>query len=280
MGLPTDSHVHSQFSWDARLVGTMEGICVRAVDIGLPAVAFTEHVDHTVWTVDAEELAKGGFLATVAGPDGRLTPPPFDEFGYWESIEHCREKFPSLQILSGVEMGEPHLHTEALANILATGKFDRVLGSLHCLPDRGGYAEPAGLFGHRAAAEVVRDYLTEVAVLVTQSDAFTVLAHIDFPVRSWPTEAGPFDPHAFEEDFRHALRLLADSGRALEVNTAVPLNSQIVRWWREEGGTAITFGSDAHEPAELARGFGAAVDMVEAHGFRPGRNPHDYWIAP
>lgn len=32
-------------------------------------------------------------------------------------------------------------------------------------------------------------------------------------------DAGPFDPNVFEDEFRYALRVLADSGRALEVNT-------------------------------------------------------------
>ena len=275
-GLPADSHVHSQWSWDA-FGGTMEGVCVRAVELGLPAVAFTEHVDHTVWTVALAELEEGSFLATLAGADGVLTPPPFDAAGYLESIQTCRERFPGLRILSGMEMGEPHWHAAELAKILAVGTFDRVLGSLHCLPHLGGYAEPPGLYGHRAAAEVVRAYLAEVAVLITGSDAFSVLAHIDYPVRYWPAQAGPFRPHEFEDEFRHVLRLLAEGGRALEVNTKVPLHPEIVGWWREEGGTAITFGSDAHVPAGLAHGFAAAVEMVQTHGFRPGRDPHDYW---
>ena len=42
--LPTDNHVHSQFSWDAFL-GDMERTCERAVRIGLPSRAFTEHAD-------------------------------------------------------------------------------------------------------------------------------------------------------------------------------------------------------------------------------------------
>jgi hypothetical protein len=40
--LPADGHVHSQWSWDA-LAGSMEGTCARAAEIGLPALAFTEH---------------------------------------------------------------------------------------------------------------------------------------------------------------------------------------------------------------------------------------------
>lgn len=256
-------------------MGAMERSCAQAVALGLPAIAFTEHLDHTVWTVALDALDGNDHLAALSTPDGRLTPPKFDAPGYLAAIERCRERFPGLRILSGLEIGEPHWHAAAAAKVLGAGRFDRVLGSLHCLPDSDGFAEPPGLFGHRAAAEVVREYLAEVARLVTESEVFSVLAHIDYPVRHWPV--GPFDPLAFEEEFRHALRVTAQSGRALEINTVVPLHSTLVRWWHEEGGQAVTFGSDAHEPSVIARGFREAADMAEAHGFRPGRDPYDFW---
>ena len=279
MTLPPDSHVHSEWSWDAPL-GSMERSCARAYDLGLPAIAFTEHLDHTVWTLVGDGLESDEHLAAVATPDGRVIPPAFDVSGYLEAVERCRERFPSMRILSGLEIGEPHWHAAAAADVLGRGRFDRVLGSLHCLPDGNEFAEPPGLYRHREAAEVIRQYLAEVATLVTESDAFSVLAHIDYPVRYWPAHARPFDPYAFEDDFRHALRLLAGSGRALEVNTRIPLHPEIVRWWREEDGSAITFGSDAHEPAAVAGGFAEAAAMVEAHGFRPGRHPYDVWTRP
>jgi histidinol-phosphatase (PHP family) len=73
-------------------------------------------------------------------------------------------------------------------------------------------------------------------------------------------------------------RALAASGRALEVNTTSPLWSvELVRWYREEGGRAISFGSDAHVPAAVGQRFDLAVDVVEAAGFRPGRDRFDFW---
>ena len=277
MGLPGDSHVHSEWSWDAPL-GSMERSCAEAVKLGLPAIAFTEHVDHTVFTVPADGPFASDHLTSLAGVDGTLAPPEFDPAGYLAAIEWCRDRFPDLRILTGLEVGEPHWHAEACAKVLGSGRFDRVLGSLHCLPDGAGFAEPWGLFPHRDAAEVVREYLSEVARLVVDSDVFAVLAHIDYPVRFWPErQAGPFDPSAFEDEFRHALRATALTGRALEVNTRIPLHSAIVTWWREEGGDAVTFGSDAHLPSAVAQGFRDAAAMAEAHGFRPGANPTDLW---
>ncbi len=57
----------------------------------------------------------------------------------------------------------------------------------------------------------------------------------------------------------------------------MPLHPILLRWWHEEGGQAVTFGSDAHEPSAVARGVRDAARVAEAHGFRPGRNPHDCW---
>ena len=187
MSLPADSHVHTEWSWDAQH-GSMQRSCARAVELGLPSVAFTEHVDHTVWTVDREAL-------------GRL----------------------------------PADHPVAVLSDTA--------GRVH---------------------------------LVGDSDAFSVLAHIDYPVRSWPAERS-FDPVSYEAEFRHALRATARSGKALEISTVVPLAATVVRWWHEEGGTAVSFGSDAHEPDRVADGFAAAAALAEANGFRPAADPLALW---
>jgi histidinol-phosphatase (PHP family) len=258
----------------------MERSCERARDIGLPSIAFTEHVDYTVWTASVAGLAAVpadhpvAILATTAG---QVTPPAFDVVGYFDSIERCRERFPDLRILTGVELGEPHWHRETVQRTLSFGAFDRVLGSLHCLPDGDRFQEPNDLNDHRAPDEVVRTYLLEVANLVSECETFSVLAHIDYPVRSWPTHVGPFDPAAFEDEFRHALRATARSGKALEINTVVPLEETVVRWWHEEGGEAVSFGSDAHDPSSVGDGFADAAAMAEANGFEPATDPLALW---
>jgi histidinol-phosphatase (PHP family) len=265
--LPADGHVHSEWSHDAPN-GSMEQTCARAVAMGLPAVVFTEHADYTPWTVPN---------SSPEMPEGTLTPPELDLSGYLECLQRCREQFPGLHIISGVELGEPHWHGAAVARLLSAGQFDRVLGSLHCLPLGHGFPGPEDLYQQRPGDWVIREYLAEVARLVEGTDTFAVLAHIDYPLRYWPHEAGRFDPSAFQEEFRHTLRVLANSGRALEINTEGPLLPEITRWWHEEGGLAVTFGSDAHEPARLGDRFPEAAAMAEASGFRPGGHPYDYW---
>lgn len=279
MGLPADNHVHSEWSWDA-MHGSMDKTCERAQQLGLPSIAFTEHLDHTVWTTSTEALAglQADHPFVMYGDDaGNVTPPPFDVEGYLTSLDHCRSKFPNLTILSGLEVGEPHRHQEAVDAVMAGASFDRVLGSLHSLPRGNVFEEPGELFVHVGPDDVMRDYLAEVTRLVTDSTAFTILAHIDYPVRYWPNGPDAFDPGRFEDEFRGALRATASSGRSLEINTVLPLHVQIVRWWVEEGGESVTFGSDAHEPDELAQNLAEAAAMAEALGFRPSCDLFGPW---
>ncbi|MEX0426077.1 PHP domain-containing protein [Nocardioides sp. DS6] len=260
--LPADNHVHSEWSWDTRK-GDMEATCARAVALGLPSIAFTEHVDHT---------ARSG---------------PFDAEGYLAAVDRCRDLFPSLRILTGVEIGEAHWDPADTEALLAGGRFERVLASLHSVPELPGHPDMAVLYDTQPRAQVLRDYLAEIEKLITAFDGFQVLAHIDYPARRWPLTPTPssggrsdkalFDPRECEEEYRHVLRTLAGTGRVLEFNTRVPLHPLVLDWWREVGGDAVSFASDAHRPEALAHGFREAVAVASAAGFRPGRDPLDFW---
>ncbi|HWJ51751.1 MAG TPA: PHP domain-containing protein [Propionibacteriaceae bacterium] len=280
MTLPADSHVHSEWSWDtggpsSDAAGTMERTCERAASIGLPALVFTEHLDFDGWRIGVEDA-----MQTIRGlitPDGILEPPRLDVAGYLDCIDRCRREFPDLRILTGVEFGQPHLFDRQAAQLLDLSELDRVNGSLHTLQNGQDRSEPNTLFRFWPVDKVIWEYLAEVPRMVAASDSFQVFTHIDYAVRFWPTQkAGPFDPKRFEDGFRPAMRALADSGRALEMNTR-RLWSWIPQWWSEEGGRAITFGSDAHTPHTLAESFPEAAAMVEHFGFRPGRRPEDFW---
>jgi histidinol-phosphatase (PHP family) len=269
--LPPDNHVHTHHSWDTQESSTMARACERAVAEGLPALAFTEHLDFTVWLEEDRATADG----LVDRHPAQQT--PIDVEAYAAELQECRERFPQLRIWSGVETGEPHLFAASIAAHLRTSPADRVLGSLHSLADDGRlvgvtrllWSEPAG---------TMRRYLGELVDMIESSDVFQVLAHCDFPRRYWPGGTHRFVEKDFEEEYRAVFRALATSGRALEVNTSSPLASvDQVRWFHEEGGDAVSFGSDAHQPGRVGDQFRLAVDVVEAAGFRPGRDRFDFW---
>ena len=236
MVVPADNHVHSEWSYDTTNQASMTGACERALDVGVPAVAFTEHLDFTRWATGDPGRAAG------LEPRHRSRVAPLDVTGYLAAIEDCRQRFPALRILSGVETGEPHLFAASVGAVVGNQQFDRILGSLHAVPVRGRLAGLPTMFGMFGPDEVLRRYFAELLRLVRGSDLFQVLAHLDFPRRYWPPSAGPYEEKAFEDQYRAVLRALAESGRALDT------------------------GGQHQEPA----GLGRVAGLVAGRG-RPGR---------
>ena len=269
---PVDSHVHTEWSWDAPREASMVRSCEQALAAGLPGVAFTDHMDFTTWT-DGDRIG-----AENLDPHRYSRMHPIDIDGYLSALEDCRQRYPDLRIFSGVEIGEAHLWAASAAAMVARAGVERILGSLHAIPCDGRLTAADDLFRRMPAAEVMRQYFAELVRLVQGSDIFAVLAHIDFPRRMWPRAAGPYTERAFEEEYRAVLRALAAGDRILEVNTKSPLASaELLGWWRQAGGRAVSFGSDAHQPWRVGDKFKLAVDVVEAAGFRAGRDRFDFW---
>jgi histidinol-phosphatase (PHP family) len=270
--LPADNHVHSEWSWDAPPEASMTRSCEQALALGVSCVAFTDHLDFTAWA-DGDQIG-----AENLDPRPYTRMRQLDVTGYLAAVAECRERYPDLRIRSGVEIGEVHLFGASAAAVVAGSGFDRVLGSLHAVPFDGRLTAADHLFRRMPAEDVMRRYFAELLRLIEGSDLFQVLAHLDFPRRMWPRSAEPYDERAFETEYRAVLRALAASDRVLEVNTKSPLASAaLLRWWREVGGRAVSFGSDAHQPWRVGDKFKLAVDAAESAGFRPGRDRFDFW---
>ena len=263
--LPPDLHVHTEWSYDA-VRGDMEESCRRAIEIGLPAIAFTDHADFV--TVHRDQHC-------------------VDIHGYLDAIERCRTKFKELRVLSGVELGEPHWFPQETAAILAAGPLDRVLGSVHCV-HIGEELVDASQFPERSLAEhtaAVRTYFDEVLAMLRSDQPFGVLGHLDYPKRYWRPELPPYRDEDYEEEIRAILGECVHRGLVLEANTTrndggesrfCP-GARVIRWWHEAGGEAVSFGSDAHDPGRIGAGFELATRIVEAAGFKPSPDPMALW---
>ena len=246
--------------------------CEQALAVGVPAVAFTDHLDFTDW-IDGDQIG-----AENLDPHRYNRMHLLDVTGYLAAVDECRERYPDLRILSGAEIGEAHMWAASAGAMVARAGFERILGSVHAIPFDGRLTAADEAFRLMPADDVMRRYLGEVLRLVEGSDLFQVLAHLDFPRRMWPWTAGPYDERAFEAEYRAVLAALAAGDRILEVNTKSPMvSAELVRWWREAGGRAVSFGSDAHQSWRVGDKFKLAVDVVEAAGFRAGRDRFDFW---
>jgi histidinol-phosphatase (PHP family) len=242
----------------------MELSCQWAIQVGLPSIAFTEHAD---WS---------------RGPDAVV-----NLVGYLECVERCRAMFPGLKILTGIELGEPHHHPDAVRDILSLSRLDRVLGSVHFIEWQGVAADASesGFLKPDSVREMFRSYLDDVKAMVESSVSFDVLAHLDYPKRYWPSSV-KYDECQFEDELRAILRAAAQRGLALEINTTrggaaaryLCPGPKVLEWWRHEGGRAVSFGTDAHSPGYIARGLDTAGDVARAAGFEPQGDPNAFWV--
>lgn len=236
----------------------MELSCERALEIGLPAIAFTDHADFV-------KIHPGQYCVDIVG--------------YLDAVERCRTKFKSLRIHSGVELGEPHWFLEETRRVLSAGKLDHILGSVHCvrLGDRVIDASQLSKSPDVDPVIFTHAYFTETLAMIEGGQPFGTLAHLDYPKRYWPA----YREQDFEEQLRAILAAAASRDLVLEVNTTrgnvLCPTLAVLRWWREVGGKAVSFGSDAHDPARIAAGFEQASEMVEATGFKPAAEPTALW---
>ncbi len=270
--LPADDHVHSAFSYDAKPEASMERACAHAIRVGLPSIAFTEHLD-LMTALPGDELAA---LGAARIPLSSWAPLDID--GYLASIEDCRKRYPGLRILTGAEVGEAHLFAASFEAIVRQGTFQRILGSCHAVLHEGQLVEVDTLYAALDAPEVMRRYFDAVLELAQSGGSFQVLAHVDYARRYQPPDAAAYDESTYEAEYRSIFRALAGSGRALEVNTKSPLASvRQITWWREAGGRWLSFASDAHVPWLVGHDFSRATAVATAAGFRPGPTPLDFW---
>ena len=187
----------------------------------------------------------------------------------------------------GVELGEPNLFPAQCASVLAHRPLERILGSMHCIEVEGELVDMSvpELLSPGQADPRFRRYLTATRELAESTAPFAILTHLDYPKRYWPHSTVRFDERDFEDEYRGVLVALARSGRTLEVNSSRAMGPPRgpcpgllpLRWWREAGGEAISFGSDAHRPEHLAAGLADAAAIAEAAGFRPGDDPLALW---
>jgi histidinol-phosphatase (PHP family) len=244
-----DYHLHTNFSCDAD--ERMDAICRRALEIGLDEIGISDHCDYH----PLDECR--GFFKPRA---------------WWEAFDRCRQEYRSrLTLRAGLELGEPHLLQNEIRTRLDLDRFDYILGSLHWVHNRLVF-DPA--YFKRPADVAYKEYFAELLEMV-EHGGFDILAHMDIVKRYGFDAYGPFDPGLVEAEIRAVLHELAVANRALEINTGTvrrPVGETspthtILRWFRDEGGRYVTFGSDAHHAPDLAAGWEQALMELRSAGF-------------
>jgi histidinol-phosphatase (PHP family) len=247
--IPFDYHMHTTFSEDAD--DRMETMCLRAIELGIPEIGFSEH-----WDVGPYEK----------------NPRFFQPETWYAELERLRQLFSSnLIIRAGIEISEPHLYPQAASEILTRARFDYVLGSVHFVGEKFMFDE-AG-FRSQTADEVYETYFTELEAML-QTAELDVVAHLDLPARTGKLIFG-YDPSRYEIQIRRILLRIISRNLALEVNAGALRKAshnlmpdpQILKWYAGMGGERITLGSDAHAVDQVGLHLAEALDAIRQAGF-------------
>lgn len=251
MVFTTDTHIHSlDFSGDA--VSSMAAMCRGAVAKGLKRICFTEHVDFNPHYDDSI---------------------PFDGEKYKRAIETARDRHGGeLEILKGIEVGEPHVYPKEYEKVLQGDAYDVVIASVHyvILPMGIHWTGNGGENIFQYAVERIYRRYYEDLLAVARLGGFDVLGHFDYPKRYLQQDA------AEEPLLAEILDCLVKNGSVIEINTS-PLRKgcletspgkKIIEMYRAAGGRRLTVGSDAHRDVDIAAGFDSTPALTA--GFTVG----------
>ncbi len=269
VGLPLDSHLHTDQSPDSRV--PIDVYAALALERGIPEIAITDHVDFDPRDPayeysrfeDRERVVRGA--AERWGPRG-------------------------VTIRFGAELTYNRLWEADVRDHLRRYQYDFTIGSVHDWPGSPYARTDVGRWiAGRTLDEIVEPYYKEV-MAGARSGLFDAVGHLDVVKRYLHPHVTAAQLGARPDLLEPVLKAIVESGIALEVNTSglrhpyaetYPSAATVARY-RELGGRAVVTGSDRHRPDWFAYRLDEAYRILAAAGFEEltfRREPRPFDVA-
>lgn len=252
-----DSHVHSDNSFDAE--SSVDEICRAAISAGLHAVTITDHCE-AEYINCGEDCEFGSF--------DRQIPKSLAD------IDKAREKYRGkLNVLRGLELGEPMHDLEQTAHALNYGELDFILASVHNLRGRDDFYYMD--FSAVNITEVLDEYFDEL-IETASFESFDSLAHLTYPLRYIVERTGEYPNLSFFKDkIDKIFNILIENNKSLEINVSglfKELNRTLpdlplLKRYYELGGRLVTIGTDAHKADMVGKGLKEGIEVLKNAGF-------------
>ena len=235
-------HIHTEFSCDSE--AKMEDYILEAEKKGVTTICFTEHVD----------LNKNDYGYHYYSADR-----------FWSRFEELQGIHPAVEILAGIEFGEPHLYEKYLRE-LTEYPYDFVIGSVHWIGDMFPCQKVREQY---SAKEFYTLYWQEVLKTV-QTGGFDALGHMDFPKRYYGEIY--YEESVMNEIFCNLL----EKDLVIEINTSslrkgheqtMP-GRELLEIYRSNGGKYATIGSDAHAAEDVGADYATAKELLKEVGLQ------------
>ena len=247
-----DYHLHSSFSFDSE--EQISNICEKALECHVAEIAITDHIEF---------------------PQSEKAPWP-DFTARERLIEENRQKYKDrLEIRSGAEIGQGWKEPERMREIIDREQFDFVLASVHALES---CANPRSFqFTKMNLLPFFQEYFQQMKEMAEYCD-YDCIAHVTYLFRFVPKELlQEFPPEYYERDYRELFEIIVSRGKGIEINcsglrmpnlqTTLP-SPQILKLYRQCGGTVITIGSDGHSCRSAFSGVGYGMKVLKEVGFQ------------
>ncbi len=267
--MTADYHVHTAYSDDSEYA--MEAVVRDAIALGLQEICFTDHVDYGIkrdWDDPRGILFRPGGV----GEPEKMPAANVDYPRYVSEIAALREKYrDQIALKLGLEFGaQTHTLPEYRA-LFARYPFDFILLSVHQIGDQELWNQhfQAG----RTQEEVYQGYYRELLALTRQFRDYSVLGHLDLVSRYDKQGGYPFEN--VKPLVAEILKTVIADGKGIEVNTScrryglsdLTPSREILKLYRDLGGTIVTIGSDSHKKAHLGAYIRETQDELKALGF-------------
>lgn len=258
-----DYHVHTQFSDDS--IYPLEDVIRDAIRMNMDEICITDHVDYGIkqdWDCGQEITYRDGEpFANVDYPK------------YMEEIKKMQDLYgDKINIKTGLEFGI-QMHTIAqFETLFHRYPFDFIILSIHQVENKEFWTQD--FQKGKTQREYNERYYEEMLDVVKNYKDYSVLGHMDLITRY--DKAGIYPFEKVKPLVEEILKIVIADGKGIELNTSyhryglddTTPSVEILKLYRDLGGSILTIGSDSHKPEHLGKYVDEAKILLENLGFQ------------
>ncbi len=262
-----DCHTHSRNSFDADNNTVIER-CERAIQLGLDAMAITDHCEvNRFYEKDHYQI---NFEQK------------YDDYGFNKAFDNSMAEITGakelynqkLNLICGLELGQPLADIEVTEKILNDKRLDFVIASMHELPGHDDFAfieytkDNVPVLLERNFLEILK---------IAEWGKYDVLGHITYALRYIQGEQGiNVNLKPYKEIIEQIFKKVIENGKGIEINTSGLRQKygdtfptfEYIKLYHELGGEILTLGSDCHTTSDLAKGISEGIEIASQAGFK------------
>lgn len=255
-----DYHVHSNYSDDSEYL--MEDIIKDAVNKKIDEICFTDHVDYGI-KIDPMGRSKEELEGKVLNVDYPA---------YFAELAELKRKYENdIVIKQGMEFGIQSHTIQQFESLFSRYLFDFIILSCHQVGDKEFWNQEFQ-FG-RTQKEYNEKYYQEILEVIKKYKNYSVLGHLDLINRYDKCGVYPFEK--VSDIISEILRQVISDGKGIEINTSsfryglsdLTPSQNILKLYKDLGGTILTIGSDSHEPEHLGAHIQETMKKIKELGF-------------